>query len=90
MSEDVGFLHEDELGITELSHLRKIQARHLSFRGDSLPEEEFEPQVQQEAKGEDETQQSRNPHELCGQLAPAIAPVEYPVTEPVTPFQLPP
>src|SRR6201987_1351144 len=36
MREDVGFLTEDKLGIAELPHFRKIQARHLGLRGNSV------------------------------------------------------
>src|SRR5438309_1859602 len=51
LGEDVGFRTEHKLGIAELPHLRKIQARHLGFRRNSVPKEELEPQVQQETKG---------------------------------------
>src|SRR6266478_6331337 len=69
LGKDRGFFTEDELGIAELPHLRKIQTRHLGFRGDPLPHEEFEPQVQKEAEGKDETAQGSNTHYLRCKLA---------------------
>ena len=67
MSEDVRFLPEHELGIAELPHFRKIQSCHLGVRRNAVPEEEFEPQIQQETKGEDETEQSGNTDEVVQQ-----------------------
>src|SRR5258708_7578010 len=68
LGKDRSLLAEDELGITELPHLRKIQTSHLGFRRNPLPDEEFEPQVQEETEGEDKAQQGRNADQLRRQL----------------------
>src|SRR5438045_1168166 len=63
------FRTEDKLGVSELSHFRNIQTRHLRLRRDPVPDENLERPVQDEAEGEDEAQQSGNTDELSGELA---------------------
>ena len=67
--QNVRFRLEDKLGITELSHFRKIETRDFRFHRDSLPDEEFEREVDEEAEREDETDQRGDAHELRGKLA---------------------
>src|ERR1700757_227414 len=66
--EDIRFLSKDKLGISQLSHLWKIEASVFGLGGNAVAEKEFENHVQRETESEDEAQQCRDAYQLCCQL----------------------
>ena len=68
LAECRSFLTEDKLGISKLAHFRNIQACHLGFRGNPVADKVLKHHVQNEAEGENETQQSGDSYELGSKL----------------------
>src|SRR5690242_1548925 len=53
---------EHELGVTELSHLRYVQAGQFRFRRDSMTDKELDRQVDDHADGENDANQRGDTH----------------------------
>ena len=71
----IGSLHEirlrskHEFRITELAHLRKVEAGNFGFDGNALSQDDVENPVQHKAEGEHEADQRRDANDLRHELA---------------------